>query len=160
MTEVVKRDDRYLKNNQSSRMELSMLKLIVGVKGTGKTKALIDLVNTAAEKTAGSVVCIEKGNKLRFDIKSAVRLLDAIEYMVDDAEALFGFIAGIYASNHDITEIFVDSALKICNDDMSAFETFILKLEAFAKINDLHVAITASTDAANIPNSLKVFVGN
>lgn len=160
MTEVVKRDDRYLKNNQSSRMELSMLKLIVGVKGTGKTKALIDLVNTAAEKTAGSVVCIEKGNKLRFDIKSAVRLLDATEYMVDDAEALFGFIAGIYASNHDITEIFVDSALKICNDDMSAFETFILKLEAFAKINDLHVAITASTDAANIPNSLKVFVGN
>ena len=143
MTEVVKRDDRYLKNNQSSRMELSMLKLIVGVKGTGKTKALIDLVNTAAEKTAGSVVCIEKGNKLRFDIKSAVRLLDATEYMVDDAEALFGFIAGIYASNHDITEIFVDSALKICNDDMSAFETFILKLEAFAKINDLHVAITA-----------------
>ena len=160
MTEVVKRDDRYLKNNQSSRMELSMLKLIVGVKGTGKTKALIDLVNTAAEKTAGSVVCIEKGNKLRFDIKSAVRLLDATEYLVDDAEALFGFIAGIYASNHDITEIFVDSALKICNDDMSAFETFILKLEAFAKINDLHVAITASTDAANIPNSLKVFVGN
>ena len=159
MTEVVKRDDRYLKNNQSSRMELSMLKLIVGVKGTGKTKALIDLVNTAAEKTAGSVVCIEKGNKLRFDIKSAVRLLDATEYMVDDAEALFGFIAGIYASNHDITEIFVDSALKICNDDMSAFETFILKLDAFAKINDLHVAITASTDAANIPNSLKVFVG-
>ena len=137
-----------------------MLKLIVGVKGTGKTKALIDLVNTAAEKTAGSVVCIEKGNKLRFDIKSAVRLLDATEYMVDDAEALFGFIAGIYASNHDITEIFVDSALKICNDDMSAFETFILKLEAFAKINDLHVAITASTDAANIQNSLKVFVGN
>ena len=134
-----------------------MLKLIVGVKGTGKTKALIDLVNTAAEKTAGSVVCIEQGNKLRFDIKSAVRLLDVAEQMVNDAEALFGFIAGIFASNHDITEIFVDSALKICNDDMPSFEEFILKLDAFAATNGLHVAITASTDASAIPASIKPF---
>ncbi|MBO4264637.1 MAG: hypothetical protein J5922_00975 [Clostridia bacterium] len=135
-----------------------MLKLIVGVKGTGKTKALIEMVNAAAEKTVGSVACIEQGNKLRFDIKSAVRLLDVTEYMIDDAEALFGYIAGIYASNHDITEIFVDSALKICRDDMTAFETFVLKLEAFSNANGINLGITASTDISNIPDSLKKFI--
>ena len=76
-----------------------MLKLIIGVKGTGKTKTLINLVNGALEVTKGDVVCIEKGCKLRYDIKSSARLVDADEYMVCSAEALYGFIAGVLASN-------------------------------------------------------------
>ena len=70
-----------------------MLKLIIGVKGTGKTKALINLVNAAVENTSGNVVCIEKGVKLRYDVKYQVRLLNTNEYYVFDAQSLYGFIA-------------------------------------------------------------------
>ena len=102
-----------------------MLKLIIGVKGTGKTKALIDLVNTAVDNSRGDVVCIEKGVKLRFDVKYQARLIDTNEYFITDAQSLFGFVAGILASNHDVMDLFIDSALKICNNDAAAFDQFL-----------------------------------
>ena len=121
-----------------------MLKLIIGVKGTGKTKALINLVNAASAESKGDVVCIEKGVKLRYDVKSTVRLIDTEEYFVADTDALYGFIAGILASNHDITDLFVDSALKICNNDAAAFDNFV---ELVAKLSDklnINVVMTSS----------------
>ena len=114
-----------------------MLKLIIGVKGTGKTKNLINLVNTAVENSQGDVVCIEKGTKLRYDVKYKARLIDVTEYFVADAQSLYGFIAGILASNHDVTDLFVDSALKICNNDVVAFDKFVDEVnELVAKLND------------------------
>ena len=121
-----------------------MLKLIIGVKGTGKTKALINLVNAAADNSKGDVVCIEKGVKLRYDIKSSARLIDTEEYFVADTDALYGFIAGILASNHDITDLFVDSALKICNNKADEFDAFV---ELVAKLSDklgVNVVMTSS----------------
>lgn len=121
-----------------------MLKLIIGVKGTGKTKALINLVNTASTDSKGDVVCIEKGVKLRYDVKSSVRLINTEEYFVTDTDALYGFIAGIFASNHDITDLFVDSALKICNNDAASFDTFV---ELVAKLSEklgVNVVMTSS----------------
>ena len=102
-----------------------MLKLIIGVKGTGKTKTLINLVNGALEVTKGDVVCIEKGVKLRYDIKPTARLVDTEEYMISDAQALYGFVAGVLASNHDVTDLFVDGTLKICKQDIAAFEVLV-----------------------------------
>lgn len=121
-----------------------MLKLIIGVKGTGKTKALINLVNTASDNSKGDVVCIEKGVKLRYDIKSSVRLIDTEEYFVADTDALYGFIAGIFASNHDITDLFVDSALKICNNKSDEFDGFV---ELVAKLSEklgVNIVMTSS----------------
>ena len=99
-----------------------MLKLMIGVKGTGKTKTLIEKVNAASATSHGDVVCIEKGTKLRFDVSSKVRLVDTEEYLVSDAQALYGLIAGILASNYDVTDIFVDNTLKICNGNIPALE--------------------------------------
>ena len=121
-----------------------MLKLIIGVKGTGKTKNLINLVNTAVENSQGDVVCIEKGTKLRFDVKYTARLIDVNEYFVDDAQSLYGFIAGILASNHDVTDLFVDSALKICNNDIAAFDKFVEEVSALSDKINLNVTITSS----------------
>ena len=106
-----------------------MLKLIIGVKGTGKTKTLINLVNGALEVTKGDVVCIEKGVKLRYDIKPTARLVDVDEYMVSDAQSLYGFVAGILASNHDVTDLFIDSTLKICKGDIPSFEALVAELD-------------------------------
>ncbi|MBE6565460.1 MAG: hypothetical protein E7655_09350 [Ruminococcaceae bacterium] len=135
-----------------------MLKLIVGLKGSGKTKTLIDMVNTSLEKTNGNVVCVEKGTKLIHEIKYQARLVDTDEYFVQNAESLCGFISGIYASNHDVTDIFVDSALKICNNDVAAFASLIEKVNAFAEQHAIHIVMTASIASADLPEQIKKFV--
>ncbi len=135
-----------------------MMKLIVGVKGTGKTKTLIDMVNSAVGTTKGSVVCLEKGTKLIHEIKHQARLIDTDEYMIDDAQSLYGFVAGIYASNHDITEIFIDSILKICKQDVNAFEVAVNELADFAENKGIEMIVTVSMPVENLPESLKKFL--
>lgn len=133
-----------------------MIKLFIGAKGSGKTKTLIELVNNATAASNGSVVCIEKGDKLRFDITSRARLIDTDAYAVNDASKLYGFIAGILASNNDITDLFVDSSLKICKDDVAAFEDFLGKVE---KISDgINIVMTASIAVEACPDSIKAYV--
>lgn len=121
-----------------------MLKLIIGVKGTGKTKTLINLVNGALEVTKGDVVCIEKGVKLRYDIKPSARLVDVEEYMISNAQSLYGFVAGILASNHDVTDLFIDSTLKICKEDRAAFEALVLELDKLVAKTGVNLTMTVS----------------
>lgn len=135
-----------------------MVKLLIGVKGTGKTKTLIEMVNNAQKETKGSVVCIEKGTKLRFDISSATRLIDTIEYLVSDGQSLYGFVAGILASNHDVTDLFIDSYFKICNNDVAAFEKFLLEVDALVKKNNVNVLVTASMPAEEATDVMKKFL--
>ena len=135
-----------------------MLKLIIGVKGTGKTKNLINLVNTAVENSHGDVVCIEKGTKLRYDVKYKARLIDVNEYYVDDAQSLYGFIAGIRASNHDVTDLFVDSALKICNNDSVAFDKFVEELNMLVAKLNVKVTMTSSLPAEEASETVKKYL--
>ena len=135
-----------------------MIKLIVGKKGSGKTKTLIDLVNTALNTSNGSVVCIEKGNKLNFEINYQCRLIDTDEYLVTDGQSLYGFIAGILASNHDVTDIFIDSALKICQNDAASFDVFLNELEALLKTNDINCVITSSVAVEEASDTIKKFI--
>ena len=123
-----------------------------------KTKTLISLVNEAVEKTHGDVVCIEKGVKLRFDVKYQARLIDVTEYFVSDAQSLFGFVAGILASNHDVTDLFIDSALKICNEDVAAFEKFLDEVAAVAEKLNVNVMITASMPADTASEAVKKYL--
>ena len=132
-----------------------MIKLFIGAKGSGKTKTLIELVNSAADSSKGSVVCIEKGDKLIHDVTYKARLIDTDDYSVSDAEALYGFIAGILASNSDITDIFVDSSLKICGNDVAAFEKMLGKLESVSK--DVNLVMTASIAVEECPDSIKAY---
>ena len=135
-----------------------MVKLILGVKGTGKTKTLIEMVNKAQSVTNGCVVCIEKGNKLRYDVSSQIRLIDTVEYLVSDAQSLFGFVAGILASNYDVTDIFIDSCLKICNEDVNAFEKFLLQIEALSLKNDVNIVMTSSLAEESTTDVMKKFM--
>ena len=135
-----------------------MLKLIIGVKGTGKTKNLINLVNTAVENSHGDVVCIEKGTKLRYDVKYKARLIDVNEYFVSDAQSLYGFIAGILASNHDVTDLFVDSALKICNNDVAAFDKFVEEVNALVAKLNVKVTMTSSIPAEEASETVQKYL--
>ncbi len=135
-----------------------MIKLIVGKKGSGKTKTLIDLVNAALGTTNGSVVCIEKGDKLNFAINYQCRLIDTDEYLITDGQSLFGFIAGILASNHDVTDLFVDSALKICQNNIESFDTFLNELEALVKTHEINCVITSSLAVEEASDTVKKFI--
>ena len=132
-----------------------MLKLIIGVKGTGKTKTLISMVNEAVDASHGDVVCIEKGTKLRFDIKYQARLINTEEYYIEDAHALGGFIAGILASNNYITDIFVDSSLKICAGDVDAYAHMLTKLDKIVK--DVNLVMSVSIAVDECPDSIKAY---
>ncbi len=135
-----------------------MIKLIIGLKGTGKTKQLIELVNEAVTKSHGSVICIEKNDKLRYDIKYQCRLISAEEYLISDAESLYGFVSGIYASNHDITDIFIDSALRISANDKAAFDVFLDKTNSFAKVHGINVIMTSTIDASEATETMKKYI--
>ena len=136
-----------------------MIKLIIGKKGSGKTKTLIEMVNSALSTTKGSVVCIEKGDKLKFDINYKCRLIDTVEYNIDSARSLYGFIAGILASNHDVTDIFVDSALKICKDDAEGFDMFLNELDALNGKYNVNIVITSSIAVADASATVAKYVG-
>lgn len=135
-----------------------MLKLIIGVKGTGKTKTLINLVNGALEVTKGDVVCIEKGTQLRYDIKPAARLVNADEYMITDAQSLYGFIAGILASNHDVTDLFVDGTLKICQKDLVSFDNFLTELANLLEKININLTMTVSMPVEEASETVKKYL--
>ena len=135
-----------------------MLKLIIGVKGTGKTKTLISMVNEAVEKSAGTVVCIEKGVGLRFDVKYTARLINTNDYLIFDAEALYGFVAGILASNHDVTDLFIDSALKIANNDMNGFEAFLKEVDELSNKVNVNIVMTSSIPTEEASDIVKKYI--
>ena len=132
-----------------------MIKLFIGSKGSGKTKTLIEMVNNAVTESKGNVICIEKGDKLIHDITYKARLVDTDAYAVVDADALYGFIAGILASNSDITDVFVDSALKIIGNDVAAFEVMLKKLEKIT--GDVNLVMTSSIAVEDASEAVKAY---
>ncbi len=134
-----------------------MLKIIIGVKGTGKTKTLVEMVNSTAEKSEGSVVCLEKGEKLRYDVTYKARLVNTNEYAIANGEELYGFVAGIHASNHDITHIFIDSALKICGNDLAALDAFVEEMAAFCESHEIDVVMTCSLAESDASEKVKKY---
>ena len=137
-----------------------MVKLLVGKKGTGKTKHLIDLVHETALESKGNVVCIEKGDSLTYDIKSSVRLISAAEYGISDYEKMFGFVCGIMSSDYDCTHIFIDSITNICGEDMSTLTSFFTSLIAITERHNLTLISTISADAPVLPVELHPFMLN
>ena len=131
-----------------------MITLILGKKGSGKTKRLIDMCNSAVAASNGNVVFIEKDSSLTYDISHKARLAVAEEYAVKGYEALYGFIAGMCAGNYDITDIFVDSTLKIGGGELEELADFIEKLGGLSKKADTNVVLSVSADKADIPERI------
>ena len=129
-----------------------MFKIFAGLKGSGKTKNLIEMVNTAQNTTKGSVVCIEAGTKLIHEINSATRLINISDYGVDDWEKLYGFVCGVLASNYDLTDLF------ICKNDMAGFESFAGKVTPLLAAQNVNFTMTASVEVEKIPASLKEYL--
>ena len=135
-----------------------MIRLIVGNKGSGKTKTLIAMTNEAVAASSGNVVCLEKGLKLTYDISHKARLVDTDEYGVEGFDALYGFIAGLMAGNYDITHIFIDSLTKIVpTDGYNDVEDFLNWLNNFGEKNGIKFTITISDEPDLAPEGIKQY---
>ena len=131
----------------------------MGLKGSGKTKQLIQDINESVKNETGSMVCIEKGTKLRYDIDIRVRLIDYQEYMMGSLTFLKGFISGLHAGNFDISHIFIDSFYKLVkNADVAEVEDFVLWCDQFGKANDLSFTIVVSEDPAKATEAIKAYL--
>ncbi|MVB12879.1 hypothetical protein CAFE_36260 [Caprobacter fermentans] len=132
-----------------------MINVIVGKKGSGKTKKLIERANESVSKSSGNVVVIEKGNKLTYDISHDARLIDIDEYGIQGADALGGFICGICAGNYDVTDIYVDSTLKIIGQDMGGLTSFAEKMDALSSLSNIKITLLISADEGILPQEIK-----
>ena len=133
-----------------------MVKIITGKKGTGKTKILIDMINEASKKSDGYVVCIDKSEKLRYDIPTNVRIVDTDANSIYSFEAFYGLVAGLVAGNYDIKEIFVDSILKFGGADFEALGAVLNKIDKLTG-SDVKVTFTVSAELADLPESVSKF---
>lgn len=130
-----------------------MVKIITGTKGTGKTKILIDMINKAAKETNGYVVCIDKSEKLRYDIPTSVRIVDTEANNIYSFEAFYGLVAGLIAGNYDIREIFVDSILKVGGADFEALGAMFNKIDKLTG-NEVEAVFTVSANLEDLPESV------
>ena len=134
-----------------------MIKLIAGKKGTGKTKLLINAIHEAEQASNGNVVAIQIGSSLNIDIYHKVRLVNIEDYNIDNYDAMYGFIAGMLASDYDGTDIFVDGILKICGRDMEKVGAMFDKVAAVSGENT-HVTFTISAEVADLTENIKKYL--
>ena len=136
-----------------------MVKLIIGGTGSGKTKELIDQVNTAVKEEKGSVVCISRGNKLTFDISHDARLINATDYPIKDYASLLGFLCGIHAGNYDSTRVFIDGLYKITGiKDVAKAEDFLNMLDAFSAQHSVNFTVSLSEEPSAATEGMKRFL--
>ena len=135
-----------------------MIHVIMGLKGSGKTKKLIDSINETLAHASGDVVCIEYGKKLTYDINYRVRLVDSEEYAISNADMLKGFLSGLHAGNFDITNVYIDNLYKTIGNDRAAGEAFIVWCAAFAEANNMNITVTVSDDPNMASEEVKKYL--
>ena len=135
-----------------------MIKLIMGLKGSGKTKKLIDSINAALDQASGDVVCIEYGKKLTYDVNYRVRLVDSEEYAISNSDMLKGFLSGLHTGNFDITHVYIDNLYKTIGTDRANGEAFVAWCAKFAETNNMNITITVSDDPALASEDIKKYL--
>ncbi len=139
-----------------------MIHIIMGQKGTGKTKKLIDSVHETVNNASGDVVCIEYGKTLTYDLNYRVRLVDAKEYGIKNPDLLKGFLSGLHAGNFDITHVFVDNLYKTIHKPLEAgaeyVDEFLAWAENFAEVNNMNLTFSISEDVENASEIMKKYM--
>ena len=135
-----------------------MIHVIMGLKGSGKTKRLVSAIKEAAQTAHGDVVCIEYDRKLTYDLPHKVRLVDSREYGIDTADKLKGLLCGLHAGNYDITNVYIDNLYKTIGNDRATGEEFLLWCAGFAEANLMDITVTVSDDPALASTEIKAFL--
>ena len=131
----------------------------MGVKGSGKTKQLIEMINNAAKDEPGNVVCIEANRNLTYDIHYQIRLIEAQEYKLSNYDLYRGFICGLYAGNYDISHIFIDNLCKTMGGEVNQdTEDFLNWLDSFGEKNGIKFTVTISADLALATDGMQKYL--
>ena len=135
-----------------------MIHVIMGLKGSGKTKKMIDSINDTLAHATGDVVCIEYGKKLTYDVNYRVRLVDSKEYGISNVCMLKGLLSGLHAGNFDITHVYIDNLYKTIGNDRATGEAFIAWCAEFANTNSMEITVTVSDDPALASDMVKQYL--
>ena len=135
-----------------------MIHLIMGLKGSGKTKKMRDSIDAALASASGDVVCIEYGKALTYELNYRVRLVDSKEYGIKNSDMLKGFLSGLHAGNFDITNVYIDNLYKTIGDDRANGEAFIAWCADFAAANNMEITVTVSDDPALASDAIKQYL--
>lgn len=134
-----------------------MLKILLGKKGVGKTKRIIQMANESVIDNKGNVAFIDDDNRYMFEIKRPIRFIDASEYMIDSAPMFMGFVAGLRANDYDLETLYIDGFLKIINQDsLENLDGFFKKLDALTK--DINVIISIKGDVNDATEEMKDYL--
>lgn len=135
-----------------------MVQLIVGNKGKGKTKVLLNQVNSQIQEVAGNIVYLDKSTKHMYELNNKVRLIDVSEYMIDNVDAFAGFICGIISQDHDLQQMYLDSFLKIAGVVDGELNVAVAKLEKISEKFNVDFVLSVSLDISEISEDLKAKV--
>lgn len=128
-----------------------MIKAIVGKKGSGKTKRLMEIVNRYSRESLGSIVCIEKGDVSTFRVGHDVRLVNTNDYNIDSSEKLYGLIAGLLAGNYDTETVYLDSTFRIIGREQGVLCDFLKRLKFLSETHHVDFVLTLSCDKSELP---------
>ncbi len=135
-----------------------LIQIILGDKGSGKTKRLIDLVNESLKNEHGDIIFIDDDKRYMYDLRHEIRFVNATEYDVSSPETFMGFICGILAGNYDMKQLFIDGFLRLVKSDMADLEAFFVKLEEITHRHGVDVVISASAKDDEVPEFLKKYI--
>lgn len=135
-----------------------MVQLIVGEKGKGKTKHLLDKVNSQVKDIAGNIVYLDKSTKHMYELNNKVRLIDVSDYMIEDASAFVGFVCGIISQDHDLQQMYFDSFLKISHVEVQDIAAVVDKLSKVSEKFGVDFILSVSVDETALPENLKSMV--
>ena len=135
-----------------------MIHVIMGLKGSGKTKKMVDSIHEVVANASGDVVCIEYGKKLTYDLNYRVRLVDSKEYGINSIDMLKGFLSGLHAGNFDITHVYIDNLYKTIGNDRATGEAFVAWCADFAQTNNMEITVTISDDPAQASDLVKKYL--
>ena len=132
-----------------------MVQLIVGNKGKGKTKQLLDKVNNEIEITKGNIVYLDKSTKHMFELNNRIRLIDVSDYLVTNADEFLGFICGIISQDHDLEQIYLDSFLKVSKLEDADVTDTLDQLDKIGEKYGISIVVSISLDKEEIPEALQ-----
>lgn len=132
-----------------------MVQFIVGREGKGKTKHLLDKVNTEIKDAQGNVVYLDKSAKHMFELNNKIRLISVPEYLVANCDEFIGFICGIISQDHDLQKMYFDSFLKIACVEADDLEKVLAKLEKISETFHVDFLISLSRDESELPDSIR-----
>lgn len=135
-----------------------MVEVICGKKGSGKTKRMIALANQSVGNSKGNIIFIDDDTRYMYDLERGIRFINASEYDIKEANAFIGFLNGLRAQDFDLQVVFIDGFLKILDTEIFLLSDFFKRLQAFAKANEVHVVVSVSGDAADMPEYVKELV--